>query len=430
MKYIALNLTARSPLAIRADHSPSGATSAAYISGTTLAGSLAAVHRFLYPERNDDFARFFLSEQIQYPNLYPSTAKDEETEREKARSTETPQPVYPLPKTAQSCKRFSGFLVPKNPPDESPPHGVRDSLFDWAQFELGGRTHGSLKALIDQKSCKCGKAMHAFHGYYRRRERKLAGSSMVATDVDTRLQTHTGIDRRTGTVQEGILYQRQVFEEEARFSGLVRLPEDEKIAGDFARFIGQVGDTGLVRVGTGRTRGLGKVHLSVSALPDEQFSFSSFKKRVIEFDSVFHAQVDPVLKATRNHSALEWFYFALTLHSPAILYDPLLRTRGSIDEETLQEFSGLSAERLKRVFQAASTRCVAGWSELWGTPKLQECALESGSVFLFAFKARANEELYETLFKLEEAGIGQRRGEGFGRVCISDRFHVEGRTLL
>lgn len=45
MKRIALNVQAISPLAIRSDHAPGGAETTKYISGTALAGSLAAVYR-------------------------------------------------------------------------------------------------------------------------------------------------------------------------------------------------------------------------------------------------------------------------------------------------------------------------------------------------------------------------------------------------
>jgi CRISPR-associated protein Csx10 len=88
------------------------------------------------------------------------------------------------------------------------------------------------------------------------------------------------------------------------------------------------------------------------------------------------------------------------------------------------------------LYQNAERRRINGWNELWGTPRESEYALETGSVFLFALKAQAGddqtqqeerkEELLRQLWKLEEEGIGQRRAEGFGRVCISDPVHLEG----
>jgi len=123
---------------------------------------------------------------------------------------------------------------------------------------------------------------------------------------------------------------------------------------------------------------------------------------------------------------LTTFYFALTLHSPLILCDPLLRYRGTVDEETLAELTDLPASTFHRLYQSASLRRVMGWSDLWGTPKMNEYAIETGSVFLFDYPPKAKDAVLTSLFALEEQGIGQRRNEGFGRVCISDSFHQEG----
>src|SRR5579884_3736105 len=104
VKYYALTLRADSPLAIRADHAPGGAASAHYIPGTALAGSLAAAYRLFYPDNETGFQDLFLKEQVWFPNLYPALFKNSETFQNAKTS-----PVYPLPKTAQSCKRFQGF---------------------------------------------------------------------------------------------------------------------------------------------------------------------------------------------------------------------------------------------------------------------------------------------------------------------------------
>ncbi|MBV9710203.1 MAG: hypothetical protein JO011_04715, partial [Ktedonobacteraceae bacterium] len=64
-----------------------------------------------------------------------------------------------------------------------------------------------------------------------------------------------------------------------------------------------------------------------------------------------------------------------------------------------------------------------GWQELWGTPRAAEYAIESGSVFLFTCPSPPDNALHNALFALEEQGMGKRRAEGFGRICISDPFH-------
>ncbi len=56
MKHFYLRVTARSPLAIRSDHAEGGVKTTQYIPGATLLGSLAASHRILRPEQEDEFA--------------------------------------------------------------------------------------------------------------------------------------------------------------------------------------------------------------------------------------------------------------------------------------------------------------------------------------------------------------------------------------
>ncbi len=63
-------------------------------------------------------------------------------------------------------------------------------------------------------------------------------------------------------------------------------------------------------------------------------------------------------------------------------------------------------------------------NDLWGTPRTNEIAIDAGSVFLFG-STLSKKDLEEALFGLEREGIGQRRAEGFGRVCVSDPFHCE-----
>ncbi|HZR42120.1 MAG TPA: RAMP superfamily CRISPR-associated protein [Ktedonobacteraceae bacterium] len=428
MKYLALSLEALSPLAIRADHAPEGAAATPYISGTTLAGSLAAIHRLYFSDRTPEFEKLFLSGQVQYPDLYPASFKN------KALHDDTQLPVYPLPKTAQSCKRFSGFL-PFDEDDEDDDHGVRDTLIDWALFRLAddaGQTDPSVLLAPFQayKVCpqclKTGNArpMDAFSGYYRRDD----DGRMIAAKTRTRLQTHTGINRATGTVQEGILYNRSVFDEHTRFWGMVKIADD-RLTRTFEQFVETIGHSGLIRVGTGRTRGMGKVSLSLFPLKDEDEQFRSFQKHLTDFNDTFYAAVKELGSSFSSLPILQQkpFYFALTLHSPAILRDAALRYRCLINEGVLTELLHLPKDYTNHftlVYQSASSKRITGWNDLWGTPRTNEIAIDAGSVFLFG-STLSKKDLEEALFGLEREGIGQRRAEGFGRVCVSDPFHCE-----
>src|SRR6266487_2073571 len=98
-----MKLNVISPLAIRSDHAPGGSETAKVISGSTLLGALASTHRLLCNKQTDEFESLFLTDNIHYPNLYPANFKDQDVENSDN------WPVYPVPRTAQTCKRFPGF---------------------------------------------------------------------------------------------------------------------------------------------------------------------------------------------------------------------------------------------------------------------------------------------------------------------------------
>lgn len=437
MRYFALNIEARAPLAIRSDHAAVGAGNFGYIAGSALAGSLASVYRFAYPDDTAMFERLFLSGQVHYPDLAPAVFKS------RGMHDAVALPVSPLPQTAQTCKRFQGFRPIGDGDEDDEGHGARDTLLDWAVFELGhaATLQGSqqpiddaalLQPLTQHKHCHCGRPMDHFSGYYRR-DASHADKPMSRASLDTRLQTHTGINRDTGTVEEGILYHRRVFEEQTRFWGLLKVADD--LADPLTAFIEDVGLTGLVRIGTSRTRGMGKVHLSLQPLDAPPDRFGSFKQRLRAFSTRLRDQAKEAFPAGAYDLALDPFYFALTLHSPLILRDDLLRYRGVIDEQALHGLLRLPADTLpagafRLLHQAASTRRVSGWNDLWGTPRINEYAIDAGSVFLFACKIAPDEvrpagALWQALFTLEDEGAGRRRAEGFGRISVSDPFHLE-----
>jgi len=433
VKHLSIKLIVETPLAIRSDHAPGGVETAAYISGTTLLGSLANVHRLLFSENIQEFESLFLSGEVLYPDLYPAAFPDQKMQ-------ESQLPVYPLPKTAQSCKRFNGFryIFPGEQKQEKQRHGVRDSLIDWALFNLldknevsdnkiredeveNKRSIAALEVLRQHKLCQvCGAAMEHFAGYYRRETSAPFNMILAHVEEHTRVQTHTGINRMSGTVEESILYSRQVFEENMQFWGTLTLADE--LVSTFTEFIEKANAERLIRVGTGRTRGLGKVDLSIDPVDqDEQDRLSAFTERLGHFNQKLYE------RAKESHlEDLKAFYFALTLYSPFILSDSLLRYRGTINEETLAKLTDIPVSTFHRLYQSASIQRVMGWSDLWGTPKTNEYAIETGSTFLFTCPPDAKDAVLKSLFALEEQGIGQRRNEGFGRVCVSDSFHQEG----
>lgn len=416
MKQLYVDLTVCSPLSIRSDHATSGAGATNYIPGHTLLGSLASTHRLLYDEiaeKQAEFERIFLSGKVHFANLYPAHAVEDTN----SRTTTSDLPIYPMPKTAQSCKRFSGFISFDTKKDKS--HGVRDSLVDWALFNLSGKAPAALANMRLHKNCTCGETMDHIGGYYRR-----GPGAMSLTKADTRVQTHTGINRASGTVQDGILYTREGFIEGERFWGsILFFDEAEDLAPVLKQFLTEVSTAGLMHMGTGRTRGMGQVLFKAEELPATDYSF--FQERLRALDQLI--QVHEEVKQAHPGS----FFFALTLHSPLILKDEFLRYRLVLDGTTLQkelEVHGLKNAadlKLECIYHTAQVQRVTGWQELWGTPRIHEYAIETGSVFLFKSSLPLNDGITQALYSLEVQGMGQRRAEGFGRVCVSDAFHQE-----
>jgi CRISPR-associated protein Csx10 len=120
----------------------------------------------------------------------------------------------------------------------------------------------------------------------------------------------------------------------------------------------------------------------------------------------------------------ERYFFALTLHSPLLLLDDLLRYQSYVDVKTLQkELFPCKLPGLELLYYASSLKRITGWQELWGTPRAGECAIDTGSVFLFTCSSPPDAECLRALFALEERGMGKRRVEGFGRVRMCDQFH-------
>ncbi len=427
MKRFSLSMTALSPLAIRSDQAEGGVATTHSIPGATLLGSLAAAHLMLRPKNQDEFARFFLSEQVYFPHLYPASFKQNRFQRSN-------QPVLPLPRTAQTCKRFSGFLPLPHEENVDERHGVRDTLLDWGAFALLEHTQAAIPTLLtpfhEHEECTykqgkynnapCGQTMDHIGGYYirDRRERYLRGMA----DTNTRLQTRTGINREWGIMEERILYNREVFDEQTRFWGEVLLPDE--LAQDFKSFV-EMADVenpkyeNVVRLGTGRTRGLGRVSLK---LEDVLVSKpTDFIDKLRRFDDAMQQQA-----LTFGIQQRAPFYFALTLQAPTILCDSFLRYQKTVDADTLPALLGLpSSYSFERVYQSVGTQRVTGWNELWGTPRSHDYALEMGSTFLFACKQKPDDDFIQALRTTEEQGIGRRRAEGFGRLSFSDPFHLE-----
>jgi len=419
MKHLCLSLVAQSPLSIRSDQATGGAATTQVIPGTTVFGCLAAAHRIVRPEDDSGFSELFLQERLSIPYLYPASFR--------APTFENNLPVLPLPMTAQTCKRFPGFCPLHVEKDEEERHGIRDSLFDWGIFALLEREKKHPVARLLQvpdahKDCQvCGQAMDHVSGYYR-----CGGNNpgqRMQSGVETHLQTRVGINRAWGVAEESILYNREVFDETMRFWGEVLVPDE--LHQPFGDFLQEAADENVLRIGTGRTRGLGRVKIVKQPLPEiRREDLPTFSQRLTTFSDSFKH-----LASEAGVESIDPFYFAITLRSATILRDDFLRYKTTLDTSTLADALDLPPEQaglFSQIYQASEVQRVSGWNEIWGTPRPHEYALAIGSTFLFACRCPLDVELSQKLSALEELGLGQRQSEGFGRISLSNPFHQQG----
>jgi CRISPR-associated Csx10 family RAMP protein len=407
MKYI-VQITDCGPLSFRAGREKTTSETLPYVPGTALLGGLASAHALL---RRDpaEFDAFFMNGGASFGNLYPASFKPDELKGET-------NPVYPLPRTAVSCKRFDGFTFDEEDGKDNPHHGVFDALIPWALFALSGQTDA--RPLGDFKQCsQCGEALDRFDGFYRRNP--FDAQEMGTTKASRGLRTRTGIHRTTGTVRQGVLYSREVLrpngQSSSQFWGVLTLSDDQ--AQTFHRFVQQANTSGLLRMGNNRTRGFGRVTLKLEAM-DSGDTPDDLKDRIQTFDGALREQAQR-FDIAAPHAA----YVPLTLTSDAILFDRLLRHQATITPDYLASVWGLAGVEL--VYQNSGTRRVLGWNDLFRLPKANDIAITMGSVFLLGFSEPPDDGALRTLLKMQEEGIGARRREGFGRLLVAHPFHWE-----
>ncbi|MGC9396912.1 MAG: RAMP superfamily CRISPR-associated protein [Anaerolineae bacterium] len=405
MKYI-VQITDCGPLSFRVGRETATVETLPYVPGTALLGGLASVHAMLRHDRVE-FDAFFMSSEASFGNLYPASFKLDELQGETV-------PVYPLPRTAVSCKRFKGFTFDEDDPKDDPHHGVLDALIPWALFALSGQTDSyPLSVLNECPHPQCDEPLDHLDGFYRRNPFNM--QEMGTAKAPRGLRTRTGINRATGTVRQGILYSREVLRAGSQFWGTLTVNDEQ--AKPFHQFIQQANASGLLRLGNNRTRGFGRVTLNLDPMGSGDTP-NLLQKRIQTFDDVLRQQAQRFGIDT-PHAA----YVPLTLISDAILFDRLLRHRTTIAPDYLADVWGLTGVEL--IYQNSGVRRVLGWNDLFRLPKPDDVAITMGSVFLLGFSEPLDGGTLQTLLKMQDEGIGARRREGFGRLLVAHPFHWE-----
>ncbi|MBI2840800.1 MAG: hypothetical protein HYX75_20980 [Acidobacteria bacterium] len=376
MKPHIISAEALAPLVVKEDRQSSKSGTLTYIPGSTLLGAMAATYcRSFGGPADAKFRDLFIENPVCFPDLLPSQELGAETK--------------PLPLSVVSCKREPGFRKEGR-------HGVRDTLALTAVARVTGKPANQSAWNCDHDGCK--NEVKTFEGVW---NGDCTDPHSAATSELYR--RHTGIDRLTRTVAQGIFYTTQSVNNFVRksdgqpvnqiFCGQTRLSPSQ--AAVLNEIFGRP-----VFVGAGRTRGFGEIRLSLKEVDEPAIDVNAWDRKFRD-----HALVD----------LPNGLYFSVTLRSHAILVDYFLRNVADID----LQIDG--AEEVARVLKAVA---IKGWNWAWGMAKPEELGVARGSVFLFRYRGGGQEELARRLARVSAEGIGLRRQEGFGSVSVCDPLHV------
>lgn len=408
----AVTATARTPLSLRMGRNNTEAATLDHIPGSALFGALVNAYNTMHPGQTDKLETLFFSESARLGNLYPVDPR---------KNIVNPRlPVYPFPRTAHSCKRFGGFSSATNKTDV---HGMHDHLIPLALFEMSD--HQKPELLRERRLCgftnanglTCREARSMQRGgYYRRDESTGTWSSF---EVKEMLRMHNGISRRRGAVQESILFSRSVMAAESVFWGILSVVDDnddDDRAAILKQFIEEASQAGMIRVGSNRSRGMGRVELTLTESdPDTPEMLAGRLETFNQTLTQTAAGHEIPLKCKS--------YVPITLTADAILVDHLLRYQTYLKADYLAEIHNLTGAEL--LYTNAATQRIMGWNGLYQLPKADQLAVSKGSVFLFGFDSAIDRDLVEKLFKLQESGVGLHRPEGYGQLLIANPFHWE-----
>lgn len=398
-----------------------------YIPGSVLRGALAgALLQNGYTNGSTEFKGLFENNRVCYGNLYPTTAQG--------------AIAWPLPATAWSCKLEPGFVTA---PREEAGHGVIDSLV--AQFS--GRASLPDYNQCQHPACYIASApeestpREPIEGYYTI-EHKGAKQEYCKPDPTRRLITRTAMSGRWGTARPGFLYTVEAIAEEQLFSGFIHIEENtieennrengDKLAETLQVMIRAINNHGGLRLGMGRSRGLGQVRLQLfDDCPTQDWHLGvagSFEQRW---------QTPELNNYLTPEQADKYFAFAITLYSDAILLDDFGRYQTTLNSAAWRRIiryvheptmaQALSSQ-IECVWEASAAHSVRNWrfAPGWRKPSNEELAVTRGSVFVCTALKTEKAPVQVLLQHLESTGIGRRRAEGFGQFVVGHPWHTVG----
>lgn len=416
MPILKVTIRARAPL-VFSERRPGGQfrPSELYVPGAVVRGALAQQLLDAGEEEGEDFRRLFRGDAPLFRNAYPAAFHSTD-------SGVVLLPSRPLPATAYSCKTQGGF---ESSDEGAASHGVFDGLIDRLCCESLGVVVPYVRRCNHPDHGGQGERVEARSGFYALTPE---GHPREAK-VGLRLTTRVAVNRSRRVAEERMLYSPLVISEtmpvkgadeeqqlDTTFHGSVVVDED-------CRDLVEQHLRRLTHVGSGAARGFGRVEVKVGeAEEDDPVS------RVRTFNDLVTqrwkqwAAVNGGSGSRPARTSGEGTFFAVTLVSDAVLREEGWSPSVHLTPEMLGR-AGLKA-KLLRCYASSDYR--GGWNTAWRLPKDTELVARTGSVYVYHTDDRADDpEWRDALRSLEEAGVGERRREGFGQVRVCDEFHSQ-----
>lgn len=330
--------------------------------------------------------------------------------------------VVPVPLTVRSCKFKPGFRADGQ-------HGVEDVLVAALHFAL----HDDGGGLSDARQCRhpeCTHVLKAMSNFTRYNPEANTWHKQGASD--TRMQAHVGLDRRRRGAASGILYAREVLSEQTTtnhgdspalhpttMQAHVAIPEAHATTLSDALTPGTI-----LRIGGDRSRGLGRC--TVEHFDTVSARMPAIRDRIEDFNAAWKASFEGT-----NHQPKDGVLVVLTLETPALFVDAMLRPNLAPDGADLLQAAQPSAseaaealEALAPVHQIARPVSVHGWNGLARFPHASAQGLQAGSVLVFRAH-NIDEPLLRALEHIETHGIGLQRHLGYGRTRVCLPLHTD-----
>nr|HPG58129.1 hypothetical protein [Candidatus Wallbacteria bacterium] len=211
----------------------------------------------------------------------------------------------------------------------------------------------------------------------------------MRNNIDSKLQT---------TKKDGGLYSYKEIIEGQTFSGTIKFASEE-IFKLWESVIFKGASETDASFGRGRSRGLGAGRLRYKRIEkDSGFSFP-VEKRAIGEDG----------------------RCAVMFISDAVLLDEYLAPASRVPADYLKSICPGVEFEMDEVNTMLNYKVKRGFNAHKGLPAIPEAVVAPGSVFVIKFKdfASNKEKIFDFLNKLEFYGIGERTGEGFGRLAVA-----------